>query len=291
MAVAGLMSAVGESGLRSDDLRIVISGAGSAGYGIAKQIAFAMESEGIDAADASRRIFVLDSRGLLLSDRPGLSDIKAELATEASAVADWDPCEDPPTLTDVVRNAQPSVLIGVSGRAGLFNREVIKEMGKHCDRPIIMPMSNPTSHSEVTPANALKWTDGRAMVATGSPFAPVTHDGVVHRIGQANNAFVFPGMGLAVLSVGASQITDGMLYAAAKALAGATSPELIEAGKLFPDIDHVRAVSRIVAIAVAKQAIDEGVADPVDDLEFRIDAEMWFPEYVPLQDSRRSATP
>jgi len=285
MAVAGVMSAVGHAGLKSDDLRIVISGAGSAGYGIAEQLAYAMEVDGVDKQEAWSRILVLDSRGLLVSDRPGLRGIKYELATDDSTVAEWKVSDDPPSLLDVVRNVQPTVLIGVSGRAGLFSREVIKEMGKTCDRPIIMPMSNPTSHTEVTPANAIKWTDGRALVATGSPFAPVRHEGTVHRIGQANNAFIFPGMGLAVLGVGAREVTDGMFHAAAKALSEATSLDLVAAGQLFPDIESVRAVSRLVAIAVARQAIAEGVADPVDDLEFRIDAEMWFPEYVPLVDS------
>jgi malate dehydrogenase (oxaloacetate-decarboxylating) len=287
MAVAGVMSGVGRSGLESDDVRIVISGAGSAGYGIAKQIAFAMMEVGVERAAAWRRIFVLDSRGLLLSDRRNLKGIKAELATDVAAVADWEMGEGPPDLIDVVKNVQPTVLIGVSGTAGLFSRTVVKEMGKACERPIIMPMSNPTSHSEVTPANAIKWTDGRAVVATGSPFAPVSHGGVTHPIGQANNAFVFPGIGLAVLSVQARQVTDGMFYAAAKALSQATSQDLIAVGQLFPPIDDVRRVSRSVALDVASQAIKEGVADPVDDLESTIDGEMWFPEYLPLKASFR----
>jgi malate dehydrogenase (oxaloacetate-decarboxylating) len=283
MAVAGVITANRHIDLASDDLRFVISGAGSAGYGIAQHLAFAMEEIGVDKREAWRRIFVLDSRGLLLSDRRAAKGIKAELATKVADVADWDECEYPPSLVDVVRNVQPTVLIGVSGQAGLFTREVIVEMAKSCDQPIIMPLSNPTSHSEVTPANAIAWTDGRAIVATGSPFGPVVRDGVVHRIGQANNVFIFPGMGLGVLAVGAREVTDGMFLAAARALAEATSDELVEAGQIYPDIDDVREVSRSVAIAVANQAVTDGVADPVEDLESTIDAEMWFPDYLPAR--------
>ncbi len=283
MAVAGVITANRHTGLASDDLRFVISGAGSAGYGIAQHLVYDMESIGVDKDEAWRRVFVLDSRGLLLSDRRSIKGIKAELATDAADVADWDECEYPPSLLDVVRNVRPTVLIGVSGRAGLFTREVIEEMGKSCDQPIIMPLSNPTSHTEVTPANAIAWTGGRAIVATGSPFGPVTHEGVVHRIGQANNAFIFPGMGLGILAVGAREVTDGMFLAAARALADATSEDLVAAGQIYPDIDDVRTVSREVAIAVANQAVADGVAEPVEELETAIDAEMWFPDYLPIR--------
>lgn len=285
MAVAGVMTAMGRTGLESSDARFVISGAGSAGYGIARHLAFAMEAAGVDAREARKRIFVLDSRGLLVSDRRSLRGIKAELATDVADTAGWDECEYPPSLLDVVRNVRPSVLIGVSGHAGLFTRDVIEEMARSCDRPVIMPMSNPTSHTEVTPANAIAWTDGRAIIATGSPFPPVVHGGVVHRIGQANNTFIFPGMGLGVVTVGAREVTDGMFHAAAVALSNATDPNLVAAGQIFPDIDDVRDVSRAVAIAVAEQAVSEGVADPMGDLEARIDDEMWFPEYIPMRAS------
>ena len=285
MAVAGVWAAVAHGDLTSDDLRIVVAGTGSAGHGIAQQLAFAMEANGVDTADAWSRIFVLDSRGLILSDQRTLKGIKADLATDTAVAASWDECEDPPSLVDVVRNVRPTVLIGVSGEAGLFSREAIEEMAKWSDRPVVMPMSNPTGHSEVTPANAIRWTGGRAIVATGSPFPPVVHDGVTHRIGQANNAFIFPGLGLGVLTIGAREVTDGMFLAAALALAQCTSEDLVANGQLFPNIDDVRSVSRSVAIAVAKQAIEDGVADAVDDIESRIDAEMWFPDYLPVKPS------
>jgi malate dehydrogenase (oxaloacetate-decarboxylating) len=280
MVVAGIITASNGHPLNETDHRIVISGAGSAGHGIANQIAFAMVDSGINPQSAWDRIFVLDSRGLILSDRRGLSGMKKDLATDPEDIADWDHHEERPTLVDVVRNVEPSVLIGVSGMPGLFTKEVIQQMASTCARPIIMPLSNPTSHTEVTPANALKWTNGTAIVATGSPFVPVTYDGEIHPIGQANNVFIFPGMGLGILAVRAREVTDGMFLAAARALSVATPPELAELGQVYPDIEAVRDVSHSVALAVAAQAIEEGVADAVDDLEAAIEREMWYPEYI-----------
>lgn len=283
MVVAGIISA---SPTPLHEHRIVIAGAGSAGYGIAHQIAFAMVDDGADPAQAWRRIFVLDSRGLLIADSRSLKGIKANLAADPANVADWVTIDDPPSLLDVVTNVHPTVLVGVSGQPGLFTKEVIEAMASRCERPIIMPLSNPTSYAEVTPTNAITWTDGRAVVATGSPFAPVEHKGVVHTIGQANNVFIFPGMGLGTLSVGATEVSDGMFLAAAQALAEVTSPDLVATGQLYPDIEDVRTVSRAVAIAVAKQAISEGVAEPVDDIEARIVADMWYPEYLSTRPSQ-----
>lgn len=281
MVVGGLIAAVRSIGVPINDHRFVIAGAGSAGHGIREQIALAMEFAGIDIEEAKSRIFVLDSRGLVTSDRTTLSSIKRDLATPAESVSGWGESEQPYSLVDVVKNVRPTVLIGVSGTAGLFTEEVVKAMGDHCDRPIIMPLSNPTSHTEVTPSNAIRWTEGRAIVATGSPFAPVEYDGETHRIGQANNVFIFPGMGLGVISVKAREVTDRMFFAAARTLADMTGTELVAQGQIYPDITTVREVSRAVAIAVANQAIDEGVADPMDDVEAAIDGEMWTAEYLP----------
>jgi malate dehydrogenase (oxaloacetate-decarboxylating) len=212
-----------------------------------------------------------------------LSTIKRDLATPVELVADWDGAENPYSLLNVVTNVQPTVLIGVSGTAGLFTEEVIRAMGAKCDRPIILPLSNPTSHTEVTPSNAIRWTDGHAIVATGSPFTPVEFEGEIHRIGQANNVFIFPGMGLGVITVRAREVTDGMFLAAARALADNTAAELVAQGQIFPNIEDVRDVSRNVAVAVAMRAIEEGVADHMDDLEAAIDAEMWSAEYLPYR--------
>ena len=283
MVVAGILSASVHQPLHAYEHRIVIAGAGSAGHGIANQITYAMIDSGVDPQVARNRIFVLDSRGLILSDRRGLTGMKAHLATDPAQIEDWEHHEERPTMLDVVRNVRPSVLIGVSGMPGLFTKEIIEQMASTCERPIIMPLSNPTSHTEVTPASALKWTDGTAIVATGSPFAPVVYDGQTHPIGQANNVFIFPGMGLGILAVGALQVTDGMFLAAAKALSSATPPELAAVGQMYPDIEDVRDVSLAVARAVAAQAVAEGVADDVDDLDAAIAAEMWYPEYIPAR--------
>jgi malate dehydrogenase (oxaloacetate-decarboxylating) len=283
MVVAGIITASRHHPRDTNEHTVVISGAGSAGHGIANQITYTMIDAGMDADEARKRIFVLDSRGLILSDRRGLTGMKVDLATDPAEIAGWDEHEERPTLLDVVHNVKPSVLIGVSGMPGLFTKDVIEEMARWCDRPIIMPLSNPTSHTEVTPANALKWTEGSAIVATGSPFSPVSFNGETYPIGQANNVFIFPGMGLGILAVGARKVTDGMFLAAAKALAFVTPKELAEEGQVYPDIENVRDVSRAVALAVANQAIAEGVADQVDDIASAIEAEMWFPEYVPAR--------
>lgn len=283
MVVGGLISATRSIDTPFTDHTVVIVGAGSAGHGIREQIALAMAATGVDIEDAKRQIYVLDSRGLVTSDRRTLSSIKRDLATPAELVADWEDAEDPFSLLNVVTNVKPSVLIGVSGTAGLFTEEVITAMGESCERPIILPLSNPTSHTEVTPSNAIRWTDGRAIVATGSPFAPVEFDGEVHRVGQANNVFIFPGIGLGVITVRAREVTDGMFLAAARTLADNTDPELAAQGQLYPNIDDVREVSRSVAVAVARTAIEEGVADDIDDIEAAIDAEMWTAEYLPYR--------
>jgi len=283
MVVGGLIAATRRSGVKLSEHRVVIAGAGSAGYGIREQVAHAMADAGMDIDEARARIYVLDSRGLVLEDRRNLTDIKQRLATPVADIADWDEHTPLPSLTDVIRNVKPAVLIGVSGTPGVFGEDVITEMAQHIDRPIILALSNPTSSSEVTPKAALRWTDGRAIVATGSPFAPVEYDGVEHRVGQANNVFIFPGVGLGVVTVKAREVTDRMFLAGAYALADQVSDDLLALGQIYPDIDDVRAVSRAVAIAVAREAIEEGVADPVDTLEELIDAEMWTPEYLPYR--------
>lgn len=280
MVVAGLMAATARIGERIGDQRIVIVGAGSAGVGIRDQIATAMVGEGLTREEAERHILTLDSRGLIVEGRPGLSPGKRRLAVPTDVIRDWQIQDHPIGLEDVVRNAKATVLIGVSGVPGVFSEEVVRRMAVHATRPIIMPLSNPTSHAEVTPAQAMAWTDGRAIVATGSPFPDVIHDGVVRRIGQANNVFVFPGMGLGSIAVGARKVTDGMFLAAARALAAQVDPDEVAAGQLYPSINDVRVTSLAVARAVAEEAIAEGVADPVDNLDSLLEEDMWFPEYL-----------
>lgn len=283
MVVAGLIAATDYAGGKLTEQRVVIVGAGSAGIGIRELIAAAMVQEGASRADADARIFVLDSRGLVVEGRPDLTDMKRRVAVGTGEVTDWTIDDHPIGLRDVVRNARATVLIGVSGVPGVFDEEVITTVGHHVARPVIMPLSNPTSLTEVTPANALRWTEGRAIVATGSPFPPVDFDGRTVRIGQGNNALIFPGLGLGVVAVGARMVTAGMFIAAARALAGTTNEELLDAGQIYPDISDVRAVSEAVAVAVAKQAIADGIADPVDDVEGTVASQMWNPKYLPYR--------
>ncbi len=283
MVVAGLMAATRHVGSKISDQRIVIVGAGSAGIGIRDQIATAMVDEGSARREAEARIMTLDSAGLIVEGRPNLPPGKQKLALPVEAVKDWQIDDHPIGLRDVVRNARASVLIGVSGVPGMFNEEIIRRMALHAEHPIIMPLSNPTSHAEVTPAHAIEWTQGKAIVATGSPFPDVEFGGRIHKIGQANNVFVFPGIGLGVLAVAARQVSDRMFLAASKALAATVGSDLVAAGQLYPSISDVRSTSLAVARAVANQAIADGVADPVPDIDERIEEEMWFPEYLPYR--------
>jgi malate dehydrogenase (oxaloacetate-decarboxylating) len=242
-----------------------------------------MIEDGASSKEVANRIFVLDSRGLVESGRQDLSAEKRSVACPEEAFAGWEVDKRPISLRDVVRNVKATVLIGVSGVPGIFDEAVVTELCKHVERPIIMPLSNPTSHTEVQPADAIAWTGGRSLVATGSPFAPVSHDGRMHHIGQANNVFVFPGIGLGVLSVAARVVSDGMLLAASHALAGEVGDDLVAQGQLFPSVTSVRGVSYAVARAVAEHAIGEGVADPVDDVEATITHDRWYPEYLPYR--------
>lgn len=283
MVVAGLMAATRQINAKLTDQRIVIVGAGSAGIGIRNQIATAMVDEGAARSEAEARIMTLDSRGLIVEGRRNLTPAKQRLALAVDAVKDWQVDGYPIGLRDVVRNARASVLIGVSGIPGVFTEDMIRQMAVHAERPIIMPLSNPTSHAEVTPSSAIEWTEGRAIVATGSPFPPVTFDGKTHRIGQANNVFVFPGMGLGALTVGARRISGRMFLAASKALAETVTAGTLASGQIYPSIADVRSTSLKVARAVANQAVAEGLADSVPDLDKRIEEEMWFPEYLPYR--------
>ena len=283
IGVAGVMAASRYLGRPLADHRIVIVGAGSAGIGIRDLIATAMRAEGATDGDISSRLFVLDSRGLIVEGRPDLTPTKQRLAVPRAVTAGWQIADDPIGLTDVVRNTHATVLIGVSGVAGVFTQQVVSRMARYAEHPIIMPLSNPTSHAECTPEDALWWTAGRALVATGSPFPAVHHRNLTHQIGQANNVFVFPGVGLGALTVGARMVTDGMLLAAARALADTVDDELIESGQIFPSITSVHAVSRTVAKAVAEAAISEGVAPPMDDIDGALAAANWEPGYLPYR--------
>ena len=282
MAVAGLLAAGRASRRSIVDEQVVILGAGSAGIGIHDLIVAAMVAAGLDRREAVNQVFVLDSKGLVVDGRDDLTPAKQSVAVDRAAISGW-PGSSLSDLESVVVNARPTALVGVSGQHGAFTEGVVRAAAAAIDRPVIMPMSNPTSHAEATPEQVIHWTDGRALVATGSPFAPVEYDGRSRRVGQANNMFIFPGMGLGALASKATTITDGMFLAAAKALAAALPDGDLDAGALYPHINSVRAVSRAVATAVFAQAVAEGVGDPTDDVDAAIEAEIWFPEYVPYR--------
>jgi len=283
VALAATLSALRQTNRHLADQRIVIVGAGSAGSGIAEQIIAAMVADGRTDAEARARFFMVDRPGLLLDDLGGLEPFQVPLAQSRASVADWT-LDDPSTvsLLDVIRNARPSVLIGVTGVFGLFTEDVVRAMADADDSPIIFPLSNPTSRAEATAADVLAWTDGRALVATGSPFDPVEIGGVTHTIAQSNNAYIFPGIGLGVRASGATRVSDEMFMAAAHALAASVDARR-PGDSILPPLSEIRVVSRAIAIAVGAQAQAQGLAPSTTttELEAAVDAKTWQPEYLP----------
>ena len=283
MVVGGLYAAMRLLGERLSSQRILIVGAGSGGIGIARQLNAALIHEGLSASEAKERMLVIDINGLLVSDRTDLADRQREFAVEPSRVAGWGVTGGTIGLETTVEHHLPSILIGVTGKPGLFTRPIIERLAAVHDRPVILPLSNPTILAEAKPDDVINWSQGRAIVATGSPFDDVMYDGERHRIGQANNVFIFPGVGLGTLVTHAKMVTVGMFLAAARALADSVSDDHLKVGALFPPIGDVRAVSRRVAIDVARAAIADGVGTPVDDLPSAIDHAMWKPCYLPYR--------
>ena len=263
--------------------RVVIFGSGTAGIGIADQLHDAMASQGLDSAAARARFWCLDRYGLLTDDMTGMRDFQVRYARPAAEVRDW-PGHGTASgigLAEVVGRVHPTILIGTSTQHGAFTEKIVREMAAHVDRPAILPMSNPTTLSEATPADLLAWTGGRALIATGSPFAPVTHQGVTYQIGQANNALIFPGLGLGALLSRARRITDHMITAAAEAVAGLTETTTPGA-PLLPPIDDLRTTSAAVALAVAQAAASDGVAGHTGITADAVQAAMWQPVYAPV---------
>jgi malate dehydrogenase (oxaloacetate-decarboxylating) len=283
VTLAGLLAAVKVTASPMSDQRIVILGAGSAATGVADQIVAAMTGEGLTKQEARLRLWLVDIGGLLHTLRTDLEPFNEIYAQPFERVAGWEGARGGKiTFEEVVRRARPTIMIGASAQRGAFTESIVREMAAHVDRPIIFPLSNPTSLSEADPADLIEWTDGRALVATGSPFPDVVHDGRTYRIGQCNNVYIFPGVGLGVIASGASRVTDEMFVAAARALAE-KSPALSEpAASLFPPVKDVRKASRSVALAVASEALGAGVTRALkdDDLVSRIDAKMWTPGYA-----------
>ncbi|MGI5516413.1 NAD-dependent malic enzyme [Streptomyces sp. CA-106131] len=284
--LAAVLAGVRAGGVPLSDHRIVVFGAGTAGIGIADQLHDALVAEGLSSQQAASRIWAVDRHGLLTQGQDGMRDFQIRYARHSAEVADWqrDNAVGGIPLAEVVRQVRPTILIGTSGQGGAFTEEIVRTMAAHTRRPIILPMSNPTRLAEAVPGDLLAWTDGRALIATGSPFAAVEHEGVTYRIGQANNALVFPGLGLGVIVAGADRVTDRMLVAAAHAVArrtDATAP----GAPILPLIDELHETSVAVAVAVARAAAHDDVArETVDDtIEERVRAAMWQPVYPPVK--------
>jgi malic enzyme len=274
VALAGVLSALRIAQAPLAEQRVLIHGAGAAGLGIARQIRSASESE-------QGAIGVLDSRGLLVDDNEIRDAYKRELAWSIPQAERYQlGAASARDLHNVVAAFKPTVLIGSSGQAGAFDEQLVRKMASYCERPIILPFSNPTANAEATPADLIKWTDGRALVATGSPFDPVTHKGRSHQIGQGNNVFIFPGLGAGALAIKASEVTDSMVSAASAALAQEITDAELHSGSLYPAVGRLREVSRHVAMAVAEAARKAGVAgDNTSDIETLIDQATWNPVY------------
>ena len=283
MVVGGLMAAMRNIGSGLGGQVYTIYGGGSAGTGMYRQLVAEMTREGLTAEEAAGRIFVIDQQGLLVEGDPSLDERMGSMAAKRQVVAGWHLSGDRITLLDVIQHARPTVLIGVCAHPNQFTEPDIRAMASYCERPIVMPMSNPTAKAEAVPADVIAWSGGRALVATGSPFGDVTHEGRRYRIGQANNAFIFPGVGLGAIAVRSRQVTAGMFSASARALAEMVDAATLAEGALYPPMSEVRNVSRRVAVAVAEEAIAEGLAEPAVDIEAAVAEAMWFPEYLPYR--------
>ncbi len=285
VTLAGLLVAVDLAHSTLGQQRIVILGAGSAATGIAEQIVAAMQSEGSSFDEARLAIWLIDSHGLVHSGRGDLEAEKAHYAQPQERLANW-PIAPSQTigLPEVVEQAHPTILIGTAAQAGVFTEPIIREMARHVERPIIFPLSNPTSKSEAVPQDLMEWSEGRALIATGSPFPDVTYHGRTMAIGQCNNMFIFPGVGLGVLATQARHVTNEMFVAAARALSACSPARSDPTASLYPLVEDVRDVARRVALASGVAAQQSGVAEHTsqEELERRIARQMWVPHYARL---------
>jgi malic enzyme len=283
VVLAGVLAAMRMLGARLADQRLVFLGSGAAGTGIAHLVRESMRLEGASAETASAATVMLDSKGLVHKGREGLDEDKLEAALGPDAMRRYG-FDDGRAygLEEVIAHVKPTILVGTAGTPGAFTEGAIREMAKHVDRPVVFPLSNPTSSSEARPADVIAWTGGRAVVATGSPFDPVVHDGRRHVIGQANNVFIFPGVGLGAILSGAREVTDAMFHEGAAAVAAHVSPDRLAEGALYPKVSALRDVSRAIAIRVVAHVRGQG-AEAHDAIAREVDASMWYPAYVPYR--------
>jgi len=284
VAAATVLAGAKANGIPLREQRFVLLGAGTAGCGIGRMLLDLMIRDGLTSAEAKRQFFAVDRGGLLTEAMMDLEDFQKPFAKSRNDLAGWDLSRpDRIDLLDTVRNVRPTVLIGTSGQPGMFSEEVVRAMAKAVERPLIFPLSNPVSRCEATPADLVSWTDGRALIGTGSPFPPVTIDGMPFTVDQTNNAYIFPGVGLAVHAVEARRISDGMFVAAAKALADLAPLTAEGRPRLLPPIAALREVAVVVARAVARQAKAERLCDDFEEsaLDGLIAAKRWEPVYRP----------
>jgi len=280
VTVGTLLAACHAQGTDLKDHRVVFAGAGSAGCGIAEQIVAHMVKDGISESQAISQVFLTNSKGLLTDDMD-LRDFQQKFAKNKSEVQSWNKDGGYISLLDLTREAKPTIMIGVSGVSGLMSEEVIRTMYSDCKKPIILPLSNPTSKVEALPEDVIKWTEGNATVATGSPFDPVEYAGKSYPIAQCNNSYVFPGIGLGVIASGAKRVTNAMFMTSSEALAECSPLVTGDNDKLLPDLCEIRDVSRYIAVQVGLKAMEEGVATRVDRevLEQSVEKNFWMPEY------------
>ena len=285
VAVGTILAACKSKKTKLSEQKVVFVGAGSAGCGIAEQIIKQMCIEGVSDAQARSQVFMVDRFGLLTEGMQGLRDFQQRLVQSTDAINKWSFSGEFASLLDAVNCAQPDILIGVSGQAGLFTEQVIRSMKKHCEWPIIFPLSNPSRQVEATPQQVIEWTDGKVIVATGSPFKPVEYKGKTYVIAQCNNSYIFPGIGLGVIVAKASLISDEMLMATSAALAEASPLAANGQGELLPALGEIAQLSKKIAFDVAKIAMQQNLALEVSDeiLKERIERNFWMPEYRPYK--------
>ena len=281
VTIGSLIAASRATKKQLKDQIIAFLGAGSAGCGIAERIVSQMVREGLSEAEARKRIFMVDRYGLITENQPNLLDFQYKLVQKLDNTPLWENKSDAISLLDVVKHAKPTVLIGVSGQPGLFTKDVIEALVENTEYPIVFPLSNPTCRAEAVPSDIIEWTKGKALIATGSPFAPVLYQDRIYNISQCNNSYIFPGIGLGVIASGARKVTENMLMAAANALADCSPKLQNPEADLLPDLSQIQQISKIIALKVAQAAMHDEIASKMSliELEQKIEDNFWKPEY------------
>jgi malate dehydrogenase (oxaloacetate-decarboxylating) len=288
ITTATLISAINITGVPLEQQKIVVVGFGSAGLGITNLLAQFVEDRGLSKQEARSHFYAIDRYGLITESRQNVEAEQLPYARKEQEVQGWKQPDGQITLLDVVRNVKPTVLIGVSGQAGAFTEQAVREMAKYTSRPVIFPLSNPTSRSEATPQDLMEWTGGRALIGTGSPFEPVTYGGKKFPIAQTNNSYIFPGLALGIIASKARYVTDTMVKAAATELILHLPTQKDRQASLLPPISDARSLGRLIAGAVGRQAIQDGQAQIGDEaaLNREIEVNIWQPAYVPYERKR-----